>query len=51
MSAIKFVISAVLAVVFLYFIITGIQNLIQSNKEVEEAESMIRAGIVATVIF
>jgi uncharacterized membrane-anchored protein YhcB (DUF1043 family) len=38
MSLLKFIISAVLAIIFLYFTITGIQNVMQAQKEVEQAQ-------------
>ena len=38
MSAVKFIVSVVLAIVFLYFTVTGVQNLIQDGKDLEQAQ-------------
>jgi hypothetical protein len=38
MSAVRFIISIALMFVFLYFAVTGAQNLIQSGKELEQAQ-------------
>ena len=38
MSAVRFVISVVMALVFLYFTITSIQNLMAAQEDVKKAE-------------
>jgi hypothetical protein len=37
LSLVKFIVSAVLAVIFLYFTITGIQNVMQAKEELDLA--------------
>ena len=38
MGLAKFIISAIIAAIFLYLVIVGIQNVMQSQKELEEAQ-------------
>jgi hypothetical protein len=44
LALIKFVLLAVISVVSLYFIITSIQNFIQLQSEVEEAQREVKAA-------
>jgi uncharacterized protein YoxC len=41
MGFLKFVISAVLAIIFLYFTITSIQNLMQSKEDLDLANKKV----------
>jgi hypothetical protein len=45
MGLIKFIISAVLVIIFLYFTITGIQNVMQAQENLEKANERVHKAL------